>query len=130
MKSYYSCLDTLLTTPQAEQHFWIKEMAKIKNGKVVFYGAEEYFMMNSQPFILKKLQRTPNLNGVIFFTLDQFCYGNEFNASLMMKIIKNNFSIHFARENVSIINNFEFEKQYLELLSYFHCKKNQTNILS
>ena len=124
MNSYYSCLDSLLTTPQAEQHYWIKQMAEKKNGQVVFYGAEEYFVSNFQPFILNKLKRTPNLNGVIFFTIDQFCYGEKLNISLMIEIIKTGLSIHFAREKISILNNNQLEEQYLELLSYYHCKKN------
>ena len=124
MNSYYSCLDSLLTTPQAEQHYWIKQMAEKKNGQVVFYGAEEYFVSNFQPFILNKLKRTPNLNGVIFFTIDQFCYGKKLNISLMIEIIKTGLSIHFAREKISILNNNQLEEQYLELLSYYHCKKN------
>ena len=129
MKSYYSCLDSLLTTPQAEQHFWIKKMAETKNGQVVFYGAEEYFVSNIQPFILNKLKRTPNLNGVIFFTIDQFCYGEELNIFLMIEIIKIGLSIHFAREEISILNNIQLEGQYLELLSYYHCKKNNATLV-
>ena len=120
MNAYYSCLDSFLTTPQAEQHYWIKKMAETKNGQVVFYGAEEYFVSNFQPFILNKLKRTPNLNGVIFFTIDQFCYGVELNISLMIEIIKTGLSIHFAREKISILNNNQLERQYLELLSYYH----------
>lgn len=129
MNSYYSCLDSLLTTPQAEQHYWIKKMAEKKNGQVVFYGAEEYFVSNFQPFILNKLKRTPNLNGVIFFTIDQFCYGEKLNISLMIEIIKTGLSIHFAREKISILNNNQLEEQYLELLSYYHCKKNNVALV-
>ena len=125
MKSYYSCLDVKLTTPQAEQHHWIKKMAQSNNGQVVFYGLEDFFVLKSQPFILNKLTRTPNLNGVIFFTLDQFCYDKDLNLALMINIIKNKFSIHFARENISITSLDELKNKYIELLSYFHCKKDE-----
>ena len=123
MKSYYSCLDTILSTPQPEQHFWIKKMAKSNNGKIVFYGAEEYFVLKSQPFIVNKLKRTPNLDGVIFFTLDQFCHDKDLNLSIMIDILKNNLSIHFARENISINHYHDLKHKYVELISYFHCKK-------
>lgn len=123
MKSYYSCLDVKLTTPQVEQHYWIKKIAQSNKGQVVFYGLEDFFVLKSQPFILNKLKRTPNLNGVIFFTLDQFCYDKDLNLTLMINIIKNKLTIHFARENISIISLDELKHKHLELLSYFHCKK-------
>ena len=130
MNSYYSCLDSILTTPQAEQHHWINKIAELNNGKVVFYGTEEYFVLDSQPFILNKLTRTPNLNGVIFFTLDQFCYGNKINLPLMVNIIKIKLSIHFARENVSIYDYEHLKDKHLELISYFHCKKQNEILIS
>jgi hypothetical protein len=130
MNSYYSCLDTLLIAPQAEQHDLIKRMAYNNNGKIVFYGAEEYFVARSQPFILNKLKRTPNLNGVIFFTIDQFCYGEKFNTELMLNIVKIGLSIHFARENISVLNLKDLKIKYVEFISYYHCKKSEQNFVN
>lgn len=130
MKFYYSCLDSLLVAPQAEQHYLIKRMSYKNDGKIVFYGAEEYFVARSQPFILNKLKRTPNLNGVIFFTIDQFCYGEKFNILLMLDIIKIGLSIHFARENISVFNLKDLKKKYIEFFSYYHCKNSEQNFVN
>ena len=57
-KSFYSCIDTFFEGTNAEQHNIINAMAKRENGKIIFYGAEDYFVADSQPFILPKLIRT------------------------------------------------------------------------
>ena len=119
MKSFYSCLDPFVIAPQVEQHNLIKGMAKKENGKIVFYGSEDFFVAQSQPFILSKLKRTPDINGVIFFTLNQFCYGENFNLGLLYDILDLKISIHFARESFSIYNVTDLEEKYIELIGYF-----------
>ena len=104
MKSFYSCLDPYVIAPQIEQHYLINKIAKKENGKIVFYGSEDFFVAETQPFILFKLKRTPNIDGIIFFTLNQFCYGKSFNLNLINKILDLKISIHFAREAFSIYN--------------------------
>ena len=81
-------------------------------------------------FILNKLKRTPNLNGVIFFTIDQFCYGEKFNTELMLNIVKIGLSIHFARENISVLNLKDLKTKYVEFISYYHCKKSEQNFVN
>lgn len=130
MKSFYSCLDPFVVAPQSEQHMLINQKAAAENGKVVFYGAEDFFAAQSQPFILFKLKRTPNIDGVIFFTINQFCYGNTLNLKLLHQILELNISVHFAREFFSILNFKELEDKYIELLAYFQSTfKNQNAFL-
>ena len=124
MKVFYSCVDPKVIAPQSEQHYWISNFAESLGGKIVFYGAEDFFVAGTQPFILPKLKRTPNLDGVIFFTLDQFCYNDKFNNVLLKNILNINLSINFAREKFSINNFNDFSQKYLELIAYFHSKKN------
>ena len=119
MKTFYSCLDPFVTAPQSEQHLMINKKAAKENGKVVFYGSEDFFVAQTQPFILFKLKRTPNLDGVIFFTINQFCYGELFNLKLLYQILDLNLSVHFAREFLTISNSKELEVKYIELLAYF-----------
>ena len=119
MKSFYSCLDSFIIAPQSEQHNLIKIMAEQEKGKIVFYGSEDFFVAKTQPFILFKLKRTSNINGVIFFTLNQFCYGEIFNLSLINAILNLKISIHFAREKFSIYSQFDLENKYIDLISYF-----------
>ena len=72
MKSFYSCIDGGLSAPQPLQHLAIREYAQKTGGKITFYGAEEVKTLKSQAFIIEKLKRTPGLDGVVFFTLNQF----------------------------------------------------------
>jgi hypothetical protein len=128
MKSFYSCIDTFFEGTNAEQHNIINTMAKRENGKIIFYGAEDYFVADSQPFILPKLKRTKNIEGVIFFTLNQFCYGNYINLSLLVNILKLEISVHFAREDITIKNLNDLKVKHLDLIGYYHAafKKNIT----
>ena len=127
-KSFYSCIDTFFEGTNAEQHNIINAMAKRENGKIIFYGAADYFVADSQPFILPKLIRTKNIEGVIFFTLNQFCYGNYINLSLLVNILKLEISVHFAREDITIKNLNDLKVKHLDLIGYYQAafKKNIT----
>ena len=67
-----------------------------------------------------KLIRSPDLDGVVFFTINQFCYNKFFNLKKMLEIIDLGFSIHFARENLSFNNFGEIKNKFVELSSYFN----------
>ena len=124
IKNYYSCLDPKVIAPQNEQHELISKTAKANGGKIVFYGSEDFFVSATQPFIYEKLKRTPNLDGVIFFTLNQFCYGHEMNFPLLAKILKLELNIHFAREKISLLTIDDFQQNFIQLRSYAHTQKN------
>ena len=73
-----------------------------------------------QPFIYEKLCRTPKIDGVIFFTIDQFCYENTFNIDLIRKIIELKISIHFAWVNIWYFNLKEVKNDLPQIYSYFY----------
>ena len=120
MKQFYSCIDVRIPAPQPEQHQVSKTKAIKEGGQIVFYGAEEYRSSKYQPYILNKLQRTPRIDGVIFFTIDQFCYGETFNLKLLCDILKSKFTVHFAREDLSFNSVEEVMEKFLTLSVYFH----------
>lgn len=120
MKQFYSCIDASLPAPQPEQHELSKKKAAKEGGQIVFYGAEEYRVLKQQPFILKKLQRMPGVDGVVFFTIDQFCYGNSFNLKLLRDILQLTISVHFAREDITFRSFEEVLNQFISLSAYFH----------
>ena len=128
MKQFYSCIDALLPAPQPEQHEVSRKKAIKEGGLIVFYGAEEYRVVKYQPFILEKLQRTAGIDGVVFFTIDQFCYGQTFNLKLLCDILKSKFTVHFAREDISLNNVEEVNKNFLILIAYFHAFKRSREI--
>lgn len=128
MKQFYSCIDALLPAPQPEQHEVSKKKATKEGGQIVFYGAEEYRVVKYQPFILNKLQRTAGIDGVVFFTIDQFCYGQKFNLKLLCDILKSKFSVHFAREDISFNSVEEVEEKFITLSAYFHAFRRSKDI--
>jgi len=116
--NYYSCLDSKLTSPQPEQHYIINQKAKKENGHIVFYGSEEFSVFEHQPYIYEKVKRTPDIDGIVFFTLDQFCYAEKFNFHLIQKFLKNKITIHFAREDISLYNFNDLEYNLPLFISY------------
>ena len=127
MKKFYSSVDTLIPSPLSEQHLLIKNKAEQENGAITAYASEEFRTVAHQPWIFNKLNETPGINGVIFFTATQFLYGNSFNLKLFKKILDHNYEIHFARENLSFSkqkNNIK-ELDFLILYSLVFHKKEQ-----
>jgi hypothetical protein len=116
MKSFYSCIDAFLSAPQPEQHLVIREKAKKEGGGITFYGAEEYRSAPVQSFILPKLKRTAGLDGVVFFTLNQFRYADKLNVKLMREILDLGMEMHFAREDISLRSRDELERWLAFLL--------------
>lgn len=110
MKAFYSCIDALLPAPQPEQHLVIREKARKEGGAITFYGAEEYRSAGAQSFILPKLRRTEGLQGVVFFTLNQFRYSGKLNVPLMAAILDDGLELHFAREDVSLRSRADLER--------------------
>jgi hypothetical protein len=118
MKQFYFCIDTKLSASQSEQHFWAQRFAEKMGGAVVFYGSEELKVVDVQPFVLPKLSRTPGLDGVIFFTFEQFCLGDKINLKLIRNILMLGISLNFVRENISFDNLSEVSEQFLVLSGY------------
>lgn len=123
MKQFYSCIDSRLPAPQPEQHELARRKAQKEGGEIVFYGAEEFRVTKNQPFILSKLLRTPGIDGVVFFSIDQFCYGEKFNLKLLVGILKAGYTVHFAREDISLESEGEVADAFLPLSAYFHALK-------
>jgi len=123
MKSFYSCIDAFLSAPQPEQHLVIREKAKKEGGGITFYGAEEYRSAPVQSFIVPKLKRTAGLEGVVFFTLNQFRYGEKLNVKLMREILDLGLEMHFAREDISLRSREELERWLSFLLVVDYTKR-------
>lgn len=124
MKTFYSMIDGRLTSPQPEQHEFLQKKARKEGGEIVFYGAEEYRCFRDQPFILNKLRRTPGVTDVVFFTFEQFCYGDKLNLKLMKEIISSGYGLHFAREDLSLNSLQDIVDNLPVFLAYFYaCKQ-------
>lgn len=117
MKSFYSCIDAGFSTPSSLQHLAIREMVERANGKVVFYGSEEAKTLKSQAFMRSKLERLEGVDGICFFSLHQFRYGEQIDWDLLRTILTRGLELHFAREGISITSLDELERMYVFLYS-------------
>jgi len=130
MKQFYSCIDAYIPSPQPEQHMLIARKADKEGAAVVFYGAEEVRVAKEQPFILSKLKRTPGLDGAIFFSINQFCYGEKFNLKLIFDILDLGLSLHFAREDVSLYSQSEAREKFIVMSAYYSATKKNSPLVS
>ena len=129
MKQFYSCIDAYLPSPQPEQHAVIFRKADKEGASVVFYGAEEVRVAKRQPFILSKLKRTPGLDGAIFFSINQFCYGDRFNFRLINDILDLGLTIHFAREDLSLYSVNEAKEKFIIMSAFFSSNKKNSPLI-
>ena len=56
-------------------------------------------------------QNKEKTEGIIFYSLIQFCYGRKIRIDLIEKLIKKNFKIIFFREDLIISNFTDFKRQ-------------------
>jgi len=127
MRTFYSMVDSTLGTPQPEQLSLCRSKAQKEDGEIVFYGAEEIMCIQSQPFIISKLKKTPGITDVVFFAFAQFCYGEKFNFKLLKEIVQDGIGVHFAREDMSFMTVDDIERDFLLLSAYFHSFQRRLN---
>lgn len=122
LKSYLSCLDDLsglvdvLTAPI--MHLVISNFAESIGGAIVFYTAEDPMTKRSQAQLRAILAKERTVDGIIFFRLKQFAYGDKFNFSLLSEMIEKGYEAHFAREGVSLRNKADLDAAFPELYCY------------
>ena len=114
-KKFCSCVDILLPSPQPEQGLVIKNKAEIENGIIKERVTEEVRTAKNQLSILDILKKKTGFDGIIFFSVQQFLYGEHFNLKLLNTILKLGFEVHFARENLSF---YKHDKNNDKILDY------------
>lgn len=114
MKDFFSCPDTgfLKYVPQPIQHIVIADKASKLGGKITFYAPEDFETLKTQGVTRSKLSQRPAVDGIIFFTLKQFCYGEKLNFSLLRNILDSKYEVHFARENLSITSSTALDEMF------------------
>jgi|TARA_B110000027_G_C16116331_1_gene300314 hypothetical protein len=119
-KSYYSMHDTsiygLLTAKFQHQLIEVKSIEK--EGKILFYSGEDPVYNKMCRVIRDKLEQKPKVNGFIFIHLQQFGYSGNLDFSLIKKILKLRYELHFCKEDLSLKNLNDFKKNYDNLLIY------------
>ena len=119
-KSYYSMHDTtiygLLTAKF--QHQLIEIKASEKKGKIIFYSGEDPIYNKMGRVIREVLTQKPKVDGFIYLHLQQFCYAGEIDLSLLKKILKLKYEIHFCKEDLSFNNLSDLRKNLDNLIIF------------
>ena len=132
MKKYYSYLDTGMVqhVPQPLQHQTIHALAARLDGVIQFYYMEEFRTLKSQKLLRSKIPMMQSADGIIFFSIQQFCYGKSINVKLMSQILDLGLELHFVKENISLLDKENFSKVLDFLLVVDHTIRNGPTFIS
>jgi hypothetical protein len=114
------CMDKI---SQSIQLRIIKLFATENNAKIIFLTNEDINSIKTQMVLKSKIKESPKVDGFIFFSINQFCYGN-FNIEILKKILKKKYNLYFSKEELI----FNYKDKYLkkkisEIVIYSHIKK-------
>tara|TARA_Y100000746_G_C15201153_1_gene325400 strand:- start:108 stop:521 length:414 start_codon:yes stop_codon:yes gene_type:complete len=113
----YVMLDSTRSVAQSIQHVIIRIYAEKNNLDVSFYGAE-FKGIEYKHFQLKNYIFDYPTDNFIFYSIYQFYEnGKGFDIKLMEKILNNQKKIHFAAENIQILNLKDLDKIKIELIA-------------
>lgn len=119
MKSFYACLDTgfVKYAPQPLQHLAVADKARKLGGQISFYTMEDFNSLATQGAMRAKIEDKPAVDGVIYFTIQQFFYGGIFNLEFLKFILDRGYEAHFAREDLSIPTRESLDRAFPMLYS-------------
>lgn len=126
MKSYHSWLDISIGSiiSQPMQRVLCNDLANKLNGKIIFELGEDVEFKSYNLQLRNMLKNKLNVNGFIFLRLEQFIdNNNNLNIKLISKMIENNYELHFIRQNLSLLNKNDLEKNLRDLIIYDEIKK-------
>jgi len=104
MKTFLSILDIGCAdiAPQNMQHLVIGDFARQLGGKVTFYTAEDFLTLSNHSVFKAKLSQRPEVDGMIFFRLRQFCYSGSLDYETLRQVLCAGYTLHLARERLSL----------------------------
>jgi hypothetical protein len=129
MKNFIAQIDISIIeiVPQKAQLDILKTILK-KNENIVNHGIENIETRDDFLSLKNILSNSKNIDGVIFFSLIQFCYDNSRSINLkFLNTLSKNYEIVFFRENIIIKNRKDFKKIEKKLKLF---KINNLNIIN
>tara|TARA_A100001015_G_scaffold201492_1_gene224916 strand:- start:1301 stop:1702 length:402 start_codon:yes stop_codon:yes gene_type:complete len=129
MKNFIAQIDISIIeiVPQKAQLDILKTILK-KNENIVNHSIENIETRDDFLSLKNILSNSKNIDGVIFFSLIQFCYDNSKNINLkFLNTLSKNYEIIFFRENIIIKNNKDFKNLEKKLKLF---KINNLNIIN
>ena len=111
--------------PQRVQNLVIKDFARRKN---FFFklSLTEYIMKESYLTLGALVKESKTLEGVIFYSYEMLFDNVSFCRDILLKIVKNKKSIHFALEEFHVKNNADIKN----LLKIIQIKKNSKTFVA
>ena len=103
-RNLHAFLDVAIidTVPQAIQHLAISDYISRLGGKLVFYSMENALTARTQSVLAAAMRKSPAVDGVVFFRLEQFATDHGLNLALMREMLAAGYSLHFLRERLSL----------------------------
>ena len=124
-KNYHAWLDIsvgqLISQPM--QRVLCNDFVKKLNGQIVFELGEDPEFKSYNLQLRNMLKKKLNVNGFIFLRLEQFILTNSLDLELIKKILKKKYELHFIRQNLSLFNLSDFDKNLSDMLIFDNIKK-------
>jgi len=119
-KKFLALLDVSLIEiiSQKSQYELMQYQLNKKNLLLASYINEDPSDIASCKEILRKINEKLNIQGIVFFSLLQLCYGSKIKLNIIKESLKNKYEIFFVRENIHIKNFNNFKKIEKDLLLF------------
>lgn len=116
-KKYLAILDIVITEiiSQKLQISLIKEFVNKNKGDLVFYTTENHATFKNLSILKQKLKEDLKLNGLVFFSILQFFYGEKKNINLLRNILNKGIEVNFIRENLILKNIAQLNKKIIDI---------------
>lgn len=118
-KKYFAFLDIVITEiiPQRLQLQIINTYLSKFKSEVSFYSTEAHNSYKSLEILNAKINEKPKIKGLVFYSLLQFCYGENIAITSLKKILKN-YECVFLRENLILKSEKDFFKNFISIKSF------------
>ena len=119
-KKFLALLDVSLIEiiSQKSQYELMQYQLNKKNLLLANYINEDPNDIASCKEILRKINEKLDIQGIVFFSLLQLCYGSKIKLNIIEECLKKKYEIFFVRENIHIKNFNNFKKIEKELLLF------------
>jgi hypothetical protein len=120
MKKYHAWLDISVggIISQPMQRVLCNDLANKLSGKIIFELGEDVEFKNYNLQLRNMIKNKLDVSGFIFLRLEQFSNKKKLNKELILEILKNNYELHFIRQNLSIFNKSDFKKNLNDLVIF------------
>lgn len=119
-KKFLALLDVSLIEiiSQKSQYELMQYQLNKKNLLLASYINEDPSDIASCKEILRKINEKLNIQGIVFFSLLQLCYGSKIKLNIIKESLKKKYEVFFVRENIHIKNFNNFKKIEKDLLLF------------